>query len=307
MTFPLNHLANGGTEYMARGVNKWILPTLPKFQNYKLLIIPGEMSYFYQQTRPVILWLHNPLTQLPQEAGMLFKDPLFLEDLKFVIVPSEWHRERMIATTEVDPEKFVVIPNAIHPVENDITRFNYKPRKIRIIHASTQDRGMEILIPAAHMIDDDFELQIFNDFNPDTAALEGIEDVVLDPRFTFYGPTPHATVLKHMAQAHIHAYPGYWEETSCLVQIEALSANLLTVINDQGALPETSLGHGMVVPMKGPDERDADIEGFAYSLSEAIGIVRSGLWVPGTQAEDVNEHFSWDMAWLRWNDLHSRL
>ena len=307
MIFHLNRMANGGTEIMARRVNAEILPTLPKFDNYRLLIIPGEMSYYYQQTKPVILWIHNPLYQLPPEAEMLFKDPLFVSDLAFVIVPSQWHREKMIATTKVDPDKFVVIPNAIDPVVNDVTRFDGKVDAITIIHASTQDRGMEILIPAVHRIDDDFELQVFNDFNPDISNMDDIEDVVLDPRITYYGPTPHATVLGHMAKAHIHAYPGYWEETSCIVQMEALSANLLTVIGDRGALPETSLGHGMVCPMRGPDQREVDIDGFAYSLSEAIGIVRNGLWVPGKQASDINEHYSWDMAWIRWNDLHSRL
>jgi glycosyltransferase involved in cell wall biosynthesis len=306
--FPYNPDALGGTEYMAKRVNETILPRLPKFSGYRLMILPGAMPEEYISEQPVIMWLHNPLYQLPVAARNLFRNQAFLDDLQWLIVVSDWHRTKMIETTSVDPDRIIVIPNAIDPINHDDSRFERRIDKPIIVHASKQHRGMEILIPALHRIPDDCELWVFNDFYPEEADLPAdVAEVVLDPRITYYGNTPRATVMKHFGTAHIHAYGGYWEETSCLVQIEALASGLLTVIGDTAALPETSLNHGMVVPLKGPDFREEDIDGFAYSLSEAVGIVQNGVWIPGSQADEVASFYSWDRAYERWSALHERL
>lgn len=308
MPFPHNPDKFGGTEYMARKVNRHILPMLPKFEDYRLLVLPGAMPTEWEPGKPTIMWLHNTLDQLPPEAGALFRDPAFLGDLRWLIVVSEWHRQAMIATTNVDPLQIVVIPNASEMVDTDLKRFSERVDRPILIHASRQHRGMEVLIPAAHMVPDDFELWVFNDFNPDSVDLpDEIAEIVLDPRIVYFGDTPRDTVAQHMARAHIHAYPAYWQETSCLVQIEAMRAGLLSVTSQVAALPETGMGHSMVVPLNGPDDRDGDIQAFAYSLSEAIGIVNNGLWVPKTQVEDAHEQYSWFRAVDRWTELHGRL
>jgi glycosyltransferase involved in cell wall biosynthesis len=149
---------------------------------------------------------------------------------------------------------------------------------------------------------------VFNEFFPDTAGVAGtdIAPVVLDPRITYYGKTPRATVLKHMREAHIHAYPAFtFEETCCLSQVEALATGCLTVVSDRGALPETTRGNGMIVGFTG--NRDKDIETFAKRLAAAISVVHTGMWHPASQAADTMAYYSWEMAAERWSALHDRL
>lgn len=299
----------GGTEYMARRWHTDILPLTRYMEDYDCYILPGHAPVVGHVNggKKVIMWLHNPLDQLPVEASELFEDEEFLSILHRVVVVSRWLKEYMVQFTKVPAEKIVVIPNAVDPIESDLERFRGRIDCPKIIHASRQNRAMEILIPALHALDQDFELMIFNDFYPDTATLDGIEETVLDSRFTYYGETPRATVMKYMKEAHIHAHPSYWRETSCIVQIEALTAGLLTVVSDVAALPETSLGHGMVVPFSGPEKRDDDIQNYIYSMSEAINIASNGLWIPQDQVKESSYFYSWNMALNRWLEFDSTL
>jgi len=254
--------------------------------------------------------LHLMPEQMSEEASSVLRNPLFQQCVKFLICVSEWHRQEIIKDTGIDPDKVVVIQNATNLIENDPARFaKGSIDKVQIIHASTPDRGMEVLIPAVASIPKDFidfELKVFNIFDPDTAPIGiDISHIVLDPRITYYGRTPHRTVMKYMAQAHIHAYPAYWLETSCMVQIEALTAGCLTVVSDRAVLPETSMGHAVVVNFTG--DRDADIQLFANNLANAIKIVKSGSWKPQDQSEQVYGFFSWERAKERWLELHDRL
>jgi glycosyltransferase involved in cell wall biosynthesis len=314
--FEYNTDCFGGTEYMARGAHRF-LGGLGKFSRFSCFVIPGRAPQPEDfDGTPLIFWMHNPLDQLSTEVHDLFRNHRIVESIAYIIVPSQWLKERLLHQMDVihiDPAKFIVIPNATDPIPSDLSRFAKKVDKPILIHASRQERGMEVLIPAAHQIEEDFELRIFNDFYPDTAGIdEGIKDVVLDPRFTFYGDTPRATVMKHMGEAHIHAYPAYWEETSCMVQIEALTSGLLTVTSDVAALPETSMGYSMSVPFSDPKRRDdggreEDIANFSYSLAEAIRIVQSGLWIPNEQVRETSDYFSWEQAEKRWTEFHDSI
>jgi len=314
--FEYNTDVFGGTEYMAKGAHRF-LEGLGKFSRFSCFVIPGRapQSEDFDGT-PLIFWMHNPLDQLSTEVHDVFRNHRVVESTAYIIVPSQWLKERLIRQMDVnpiDPDKVIVIPNATDPIESDLSRFSQKIDRPILIHASRQDRGMEVLIPAAHAIEEDFELQIFNDFYPDTAGIsDDVRHIVRDSRFTFYGDTPRDTVMKHMGQAHIHAYPAYWEETSCMVQIEALTSGLLTVTSDVAALPETSKGYSMSVPFADHRARDnggreQDIANFSYSLSEAIRIVQSGLWIPNEQVRETSDYFSWEQAEKRWTEFHDSI
>ena len=319
MTYPFfeyNYNFSGGTEYMAKEAHKRFLHKLPKFSRFYCYVIPGRAPQpEHLDGSPIIVWIHNPLDQLGEGVHDMFRNHRFVQSIAYVIVPSEWLKQRLIHQMDaipLAPEQYIVIPNAIDPLESDQGRFVGYVKKPVLIHASRQNRGMEVLIPAVHAIEEDFELKVFNDFDPDVEEIaEDIQEIVLDPRITYYNDTPRATVMKYMAQAHIHAYPAYWEETSCLVQIEALTGGLLTVTSDVAALPETSRGFSMSVPFTAPSEReeggrDADIANFSYSLEEAIRIVKSGLWIPGEQVRETSAYYSWERAEERWTAFHKR-
>lgn len=305
--FAENKDVYGGTELMVRRFRADILPDLPKFRDYRCLVIPGgipSVESLFDGT-PTVVWLHITPGQMSVEAASVLRNALFQKQVAYIVVVSEWHKQCITEDLGIDPRKVFVIPNATDPVPNDPERFQ-SVDKVQIVHASTPDRGMEILIPAVHRIPYDFELKVFNIYNPDLYPPErDIEHIVLDPRITYYGRTPHKTVMKYMAEGHIHAYPAVWQETACITQIEALVAGMCCVVSDRSVLPETSMGYGMIVPFTG--DRDKDIANYGNYLANAIQLVKSGKWEPAEQSRQVYNYYSWERCAERWHELHERL
>ena len=141
---------------------------------------------------------------------------------------------------------------------------------------------------AIPLIEEDFELNIFNDFYPDLPHNFN-QDGVNDPRVNFYGKTPRKTVYKFFADAHIHAYPSTYPETSCLTQMEALSAGCYTVHTDLGALPETSMGNGKMIPI-----HELTPERYAEELTKAIKTIKENGYDYTKQVKDIEDKYTWD-------------
>ena len=303
-----NREAFGGTEYMARGFLSKISQHVPKFDEYRSLVFPG-LTMPYDQLmdgEPTIVWLHNLIDQFGPEPQKLFTNPKFLEQIVYLIVPSQFAKDKCVEQMGIDADKVVVIQNAIDPIPFNKNKFKNVKKPI-IMHGSSPDRGMELLLLATTQIEEDFELQIFNNFNPDAVSGTGIwEKILNDKRISFYNKTPRNTVVKHWGEAHIHAYPCIYDETSCITQIEALAANTLSVYGNYSVLPETSMGYGMPVSF---DRANIEkyIADYAKELSNAIKIVKNKEFNPGDQSKVIIEHYSWTKAKERFIALHERL
>lgn len=290
----------GGTEYMGRNFHKNILNDVPKLNEYLSIIIPGltpQTDILLKWNGEIILWLHNLVEQIAMTD--ILKSPLLKQKLKYIIVPSEFHKQKSIEEFNIEPEKVYVIPNAIYPLQFNKEKFN-KPNKIKLVHTSGLDRGMEILIDAIEYVDRDFELEIYNSFNPDFYP-----EYTPDPRIKFFGTTPKSTVIKAVESAHIHPYPSIYLETFCLSQVEAMSAGNLCVYSNHGALPEVSNGYGM--PYDLPATREEHTKAFAEKLTLAIDTIANGEWNPEEQVKYVNETYSWENIKKQWLKFHELL
>lgn len=301
LPFTYNEDKFGGTEYMARGFRDKILPHVPKFNNYLCLVIPGPIPSFdpeFYKEDTLILWMHNPMDQLHDLVNVLLKDSRFSDRVKYIVAVSEYHKYRLlIDLPNIPEEKFIVIPNAIDPIEFDPAKFS-NVHKPKLIHASRSYRGFNILLQSLPLIEEDFELSVFNDFYPDIP--NNLEEYTNDKRIIFYGDTPRRTVHRAMAESHIHAYPSSFAETSCLVQMEALSAGLLSVHTNVGALPDTSLGYGIMV-----DYFSLSLETYAEELTKAIIKIKNGQHYPEQQIKDIKSIFSWERALANWKVFES--
>jgi glycosyltransferase involved in cell wall biosynthesis len=294
----------GGTEYMARGITEKILPKVPKFNDYLCIVSPGllpSLDREYYLDKQIVVWIHNMMNQLQEWVIETLNDPEVAKNIKFIIAVSEYHKQSLIREfTNVPADRFVVIPNAFEPVNFDPQKF-VDVQKVKLIHASSSFRGMEVLLGSLKDVEEDFELNIFNDFYPDTTGHQ-YAGLVDDPRVNFWGKTPRKIVSKFMSEAHIHAYPSIWEETFCLVQAEAMSAGLLCVYSDLGALPETSLGYGDMIPY-------IELSDFYYAelLTNAIRKIKNGEHDPMEQSKAIREKFSWDQVLEHWKALEGKL
>jgi glycosyltransferase involved in cell wall biosynthesis len=150
------------------------------------------------------------------------------------------------------------------------------------------------------MLDFDYEIDIFSNFNP--AKYEGYEPT---SNINFYGFSYKNTVIKHYENAHIHAYPSTYPETFCVSQAEAMSAGLLCVTSDLGAIPEISNGYTSMY--KFSNDSEENIKMFSDKLNESAAIIKSGKWNPEEQIEFVNKTYSWQTIKEKWLEFHELL
>jgi glycosyltransferase involved in cell wall biosynthesis len=293
----------GGTETMARGFIKNILPDMINIHKYSNVIIPGHVP----DTRTIgidgskyIFWIHNNISQFNEHVKNILNNSLVRKATERIVAVSEYEKRVIAGELNIDLNKIYVIPNAIELVTPTSNKFN-NIDKVKIIHASSKDRGLQVLLDAVPMIEEDFELNIFNDFYPDLPHGFNME-AVNDPRINFYGKTPRKTLYKFFADAHIHAYPSTYPETSCLTQMEALSAGCYTIHTDLGALPETSLGYGKMIPFQ-----ELTPKRYAEELTKAIRMIKEQGYDYAQQVQDIKDNFTWDKAKQNWLDFDSTI
>jgi glycosyltransferase involved in cell wall biosynthesis len=300
--FAYNKEYFGGTEYMGRGFEKNIIQSLPKLKKYLCAMAPGSTPSFesmYATKKPIIFWLHNTPNQFGKNEQKFLSDIRFINNLRYMIVPSESSKQEVITQTPIPAEKVYIIPNAIDPLKYNPKKFD-KPNNIKLINTSSPDRGLDVLLNAISIIDLNFELDIFSKFNP-----MQYPNYIPDPRINFYGFSYKGTVLKHYEAAHIHAYPSTYPETFCISQAEAMSAGLLCVTSDIGAIPEVSGGYTTIYQYT--EDKETHTKIFAEKLKEAIEAVKSGQWNPEAQIEYINNKFSWNAIRDKWLEFHELL
>lgn len=286
----------GGTETMARGFIQNILPEMNNINKYVCVIIPGhlpDVKTIGTDGSKYIFWLHNNASQFVPFVGEVLRNNLVRKATERIIAVSEYEKGVLAKELNIELDRITVIPNAIIPVTPNPDKFK-KIDKVKLIHASSKDRGLRVLMDAIPLITEDFELNVFNDFYPDITHGYNV-DGVNDPRVNFYGKTPRKTLYKFFADAHIHAYPSIYPETSCLTQMEALSAGCYSVHTNLGALPETSLGYGTMIPYS-----KLTPELYAEELSKAIRLIKENGYDYTKQVEDIHNNFTWDIAKKNW-------
>jgi len=302
----------GGTEYMARYFHKYVAPYVPQLKQYNCLILPGQTDKSYAELiyepKEIIIWLHNLVDQFGFQLYHMFTDKRFIDKVKYIITVSEYHRQDVINKTGIDPDKVIVIYNAIAPIDNDLSRFENVDVP-QLIYTSSPGRGLEIGLTALSKLDVDFRLSIFNEIIPDLVKInDNNKKILQDPRFFFYGKTPHKTVLDHMSRSHIFMHTSNWHETFCLSLAEGLSANCLSVYSTFGSLGEVGCGFGLPYDIENNTQRDNEkhVEVFSNKITKAVEMIKKGDFDPGNQAETINNKYSWEVFKHAWIDFYEK-
>jgi len=308
MEMPFNYAKDvyGGTEYMAKTWERLVLPHMQNLDNYQCMIAPGltpKMPQIIEDGRGINLWLHNLKIQFNQAyVEEVIGQSAFVERIKYIVVPSMFHKINTANELNVPLDKIKVIPNAIFPLPFKPEKFD-NPKQIRIINTSTSYRGLPILMNALRHIEYDFRLEVYNDYYPDIHYQGDLAEI--DKRVRFYGKTPRMTVMEAVENSHIFAYPCTYLETFCLSLAESMSAGNLCVYPDFGALAEVGDNNGIVYEHE--DDLNEHEMIFAAALTMGIEKVRNGEWNPEETIRHVNESFSWENITQQWIDFDSKL
>ncbi len=297
--FKYNDQYFGGTENMARGFIEKILPEMKNIQKYKCVILPGyypDMSTWGLDGQETIVWLHNALSSLGGNAKGILSNPLIKKSIKYIICVSQYHKITIAKELDFPLDKIVVIPNASNPIEPTLNKFN-NIKKPKLIHASSPERGMSLLLKSIPFVQEDFELNIFNDFYPNMPSFVKVDPKIFDDaRVNFYGKTPQKIVHKFFADSHIHVYPSTLAETFCISQIEALSSGCFSIYSNLGGLPETAMGNGVMITELTP-------QSVAEEITKAIINIKTNGYDYSKQIKDFEDNFTWEVVKKIWLDF----
>ena len=208
-------------------------------------------------------------------------------------------------------DRGVVIKNAIDPIPK---HEETETKDLQLIYASTPQRGLDILVNALNLIDrSDFHLHVFSSYKlygwekNDEPYKPLFEMCEKDPRVTYYGAVPYDELREHWKNMHILAYPSTWQETSCRVAMEAMSARCAIVTSNYGALPETCGEYAYMYNYT--EDKNKHVERFADTLED----VMDEYWSKDVQKnldnalEYAYTHYSWKKRIDQWIDFLDNL
>lgn len=295
--------ARGGTELMADRINSLPPELLSKFQ-----IIHSRVREL-DPNKKKILVLHDlagdPEVQHLKNGGWKKFDKL--------VFVSHWQQQMYNAYLGVPFSAGTVLKNAIEPFGFSAPE---KPNdKIRLMYFSTPHRGLELLYPAFDHVykkhGEKIELNVFSSFDlygwdgRDKPYEQLFEKLKAHPGINYSKSVSNEVIREELKRSHILAYPSIWQETSCLVLIEAMCAGLVCVHSSLAALPETALGCTYMYDYT-EDARN-HLQRFTQTLDEAIQNMVDGDSVRDERVEFLNETYSWHYRKYEWENLLTSL
>lgn len=266
--------ANGGTEIIKRKLAKIIDPTL--LDNFQII---SSRIRELQEDKIRILWSHD-LPEDPESSKT--RDVNYRNKFhKFVFVSNwQYQRYQLVNGFPYDT-KSVVIEHGIDPAP--VTCLEKPKDKIRLVYTSTPQRGLEILVPVfKHLAKKhpEIHLDVFSSYKiygwpeADKPYEKLFDEIREHPQMTYHGVVNNDELKAHLNTAHIFAYPSIWLETACIALMEAMSAGLVCVHPNFGALPETS--GGLTIQYPGDfDDKNVHANTFARFLDAAIELVKT--------------------------------
>ena len=230
--------ANGGTELMHR---KLYDGSIPRELLEQCQIIPTRITGELDPTKIRIYVVHD----LPGDPSCEHLKNGGWNKFHRIMFVSNHQMQNFIKHYNIPWSKCVVLQNAIVPLGQ-----HTKPTdKINLIYFSTPHRGLQLLVPVFEKLAEEFDfihLDVFSSFNlygwtdRDAPFQELFDRCKSHDQISYHGAVSNHEIRNALQNSHILAYPSIWEETSCLVLIEAMSAGLCCVHPNYGALSETA-------------------------------------------------------------------
>jgi UDP-glucose:(glucosyl)LPS alpha-1,2-glucosyltransferase len=232
--------SNGGTELLCRRLEE----DVPQELLDQVQIVPSRLYGELDPTKVRILYLHD----LPHdpESQKILSNGRWRKFHKIVCV-SQWQMQRYIDAYNIPWSHFMVIPNSIDPiapaqsVRSDSTT--------KFIYHTTPHRGLDILYAVFEKLYEthkNIHLDVYSSFKAygwddrDKQFEEVFAKIDAHEAMTNHGFQPNDVIREALSLSDVFAYPSVWPETSCLAMMEAMSAGLICVHPNFGALAETT-------------------------------------------------------------------
>jgi UDP-glucose:(glucosyl)LPS alpha-1,2-glucosyltransferase len=299
-----NKNSMGGTERITQELaNRADKDLLKEFQ------IVSSRIRDLQEDKIRIFYCHD----LPGDPESDFLKDKSKHDLfhKYVFV-SNWQMQGYMQQYGLPWSKCIVVKNAIEPIKE-----HKKPdpkEKLNFIYTPTPHRGLNILVPVFSALAEKYphiHLNVYSSFKlygweeRDEQYKELFEIIKQHPNMSYHGTQSNECVRAALCNAHIFAYPSIWAETSCLSLIEAMSAQLLCVHSNYGALAETSAGWTNMYQLHEDLNQHAGI--FYNILEGTIQNYETQSSFQQSMKTYTDLMYSWNWRTFEWNALLNML
>jgi len=293
----------GGTEL----VTMELFRRLPDSYKEKFQFIVSRLNKF-DENKPKLYWIHD-LALDPSHTFLT--EPNSIKLFKKLIFVSHWQMQQFNSFLKIPYSSSIVIKNAIDPIEKHEKSFD---GKFNFIYASTPQRGLDVLLYGLKMLDrDDWHLDVYSSFKlygwpENDKHFEKLFDECRNhPNITYHGTQSYDTVRQAYKKAHILTYPSTWQETSCRVAMEAMSAGCAIVTSNWGALPETCGEFAYMYQFS--ENRVEHAEKFADTLENLMEEYNSEEVKKNLdmQIKYCHNNYSWDKRIHQWIDFLDNL
>ena len=256
----LSEKAMGGTELMKYE----LIRRMPEELVNQFQIYVSRVQEPRDPDKIAIYW-HQDLPEDPNSVEPLKNNGW--RNFDMLVFNSHWQREMYQKAFNVPYWKCITLCNAITPFEM-IEKPDPK-EKVNIIYHTTPHRGLELLVPVFYKLaeeDKNIELDVYSSFsmygwNDRDAQYEPLFKACREhPQINYHGYQKNGVIRTALEKAHIYAYPSIWTESSCISIMEAMSAQVVCVHSNLGALWDTS---GQLTRMYHYDE-DRNVHGTRF-------------------------------------------
>lgn len=259
----------GGTEITKRSLQNAIDPEL--LEHFQ--IIPSRVRVL-SDDKIRIYHIHDNAED-PECAHL--KEETSRNRFHKLVFSSNWQMNDFVIKLGLPQnEKMMVLETPIVPFD-----VHEKPKDtINLIYFSTPQRGLEILIPVFEELakkHKNVHLHVHSSFliygwkEMDDKFKHVYQKIIDHPQMTYHGMTSQEELRERLKSCHILAYPNVWKETSCRVLMESMSAGLLCIHPNLGALPDTSGGITSMYQYFDDHNKHANL--FYQHLEHAVNVV----------------------------------
>lgn len=268
--------ANGGTELAKRD----LAARLPQDLLSNFQIICSRVREL-DESKIRIYWCHD-LPDDPECSKLA--DINFRNKFHKIVYVSNWQYNQFRTKLNLPySHNDIIIENGIEPFVDPFA--NKQSDKLNLVYTSTPQRGLNILVPVFELLQQHFSnihLHVFSSFEIYgwKEMDDKFEDIFQRCRnnsgITYHGYKPYDAVREQLSKSHIFAYPSIWEETSCRALIEAMSAGLICVHPNYGALSDTAGGTTYMYQGDYDLQQHATI--FANTLYNVIAMINNNKY-----------------------------
>lgn len=235
-----------------------------------------------------------------------------------IVFVSNWQMQQFCAHYKIPYEVCCVIKNAVVPSVRAAAPLAAVDTPVKLVYHTTPHRGLEILVPVVEALNKDGKnvtLDVFSSFNlygwpqRDEQYRHVFDKIDADPTMTNHGFRPNDEVRALLPDYHIFSYPSIWMETSCICLMEAMSAGLVCVHPNLGALFETAANWTRMYQWSENSTIHAKV--FYDNLSSAVDSVRTGNSLLGydeaAQKTYADFFYSWNGRQIEWTNTLEHL